>query len=287
MTAFDPDSDIDFDQAKDVLRLFSEKTLKPSAIEIFIHTMMNVFGKEIPTGDGEISDWIINIAAMSPGKSPIETKWAFQHEVRKFEKVLDLASNPHELLSAVHELYPDGQWKKGVSLSKVTRYLMEKAGIHQPLEMPPDPHHLRAVQAIARCFEILKDSPFNLIKRAREGDRSALLGLVKIDKLFLHDSCTRSVITEAERCQDSAFLKQLAGAIRYKPRGGPRVVFRCLLYIFFELEIELPKYSEFQGWLDPEGKIFRGIYAFEKFVRDCRKEFNSLKERDSDTNLVT
>jgi hypothetical protein len=46
--------------------------------------------------------------------------------------------------------------------------------------------------------------------------------------------------------------------------------------VLFQLEIELPKYADFQKWFDPEGEIFPGDYAFEKFVQRCRNEFERL-----------
>src|SRR5262249_5957781 len=158
-----------------------------------------------------------------------------------------------ELLSAVHSLYPDGQWKQGVSLSKLTRYLMDQAAIHLPVEIPPASHHLRTIRAIARCFDILKDSPTNLIESARNGDRNVVLGLVKVDTLFLHDSCTRGVVTEAQRRENHEFLKQLSAALRYKPKARKKVICRCVLYMLFASGYELPKYSELQRWFDPNG----------------------------------
>ena len=70
-----------------------------------------------------------------------------------------------------------------------------------------------------------------------------------MEKLFLHDSCTRGVITEAERRRDREFLKQLSGAVRYEPKAKKKVVCRCVLYMLFALGYEFPKYDELQRWI--------------------------------------
>jgi hypothetical protein len=272
------DPNFDSDQVKNVFRLFCGEELKPlaarDAMTIAIYGMAQACAKDIPiAADGELSEWVMGIGKASPA---IETE-SLDELARKCLNAVYRISNQKELLSAVYTLYPNDEWKIGVDVSKVRNYFLEQSGIELAADITA-PHLLRVVRVIARCFEILKASPFTLIERARAGHRDdAVLDLVKIDKLFLHDSCTRRVISEAERQEDHLFLQQLSRAVRYPPRSGSKIVVRCLLYILFQLEIELPKYSDFQGWFDAEGKIFPGEYAFEKFVQRCRSEFERLK----------
>ncbi len=64
----------------------------------------------------------------------------------------------------------------------------------------------RASRAVAMCMSLYKENPLLLIERARGGDREAVLKLIKIDKLFLTDSCTGHVIRRAELQNDRTFL---------------------------------------------------------------------------------
>jgi hypothetical protein len=51
---------------------------------------------------------------------------------------------------------------------------------------------------------------------------------------------------------------------------------RLVLYSFLGLGIKLPNIAKLQLLLDPEGKDFGGIYAFERFVQRCRREYEAL-----------
>jgi hypothetical protein len=120
--------------------------------------------------------------------------------------------------------------------------------------------------------------PLSLIAQAREGDRRAVLDLVKVDKLFLHDRCTARVIRDAELQNDRAFLGQLARALAYKPKLGWRRACQLYLQMLFALGTQLPALPVFQLRLDPEGKRFRSFAAFEKFFERCRAEFHQFQE---------
>src|SRR5207253_10762238 len=61
---------------------------------------------------------------------------------------------------------------------------------------------IRATQTAARCVLWHRTSPLGLIESARRGDRRAVLDLVKIDKLFLVDACTRDVLRAAAMAHD-------------------------------------------------------------------------------------
>jgi hypothetical protein len=140
----------------------------------------------------------------------------------------------------------------------------------------------RAGRAVALCLVLYKEHPLSPIARARAGDQRAVLNLIKIDKLFLSDSCTTQVLRQAELGCDRKFLSQLAKALTYKPKTGWRTVCRLYLYFLFILEPRFPTLPILQLRLDPEETRFRSFPAFEKFVERCRKEFGRLQATLSD-----
>ena len=226
---FEFDVDMNPRQIKDFLRLIGEGKLTSYSTTALVPIFMQIFGKEIPVpvADGELSEWVERVRTMLPSKTDSSTRRNIQTD---FEKFLEEAVKPEGLMSVVHELYPEETWKKGVSLARVTDHLLQKLEIELPVQVPPPAQQVRAIQVLARCFSILKQSAFELIDQARNGDKNAVLSLVRMDKLFLHDSCTRAVITAAERSVDTTFLNQLSGAIRRGRRKIQRSQF--VLYCF-------------------------------------------------------
>jgi hypothetical protein len=169
--------------------------------------------------------------------------------------------------------------RSGDLLCEDTRRLAENAGIHLNISIPPPPERVRAVEVTIRCFQVLKKSPLAVIERARNGDRNAVLELVKMDRMFLHDSSTRDVITEAERRQDQRFLSQLSAAMRYQTPKLQKERFVCwsLLFLIFASGSEIPKHRDLQEWVDPNGAVFETPEAMDKFVQNCRKSFDHLE----------
>ena len=137
---------------------------------------------------------------------------------------------------------------------------------------------MRAVRAGTLCWVCYKMHPLSLIARARKGDRRAVLDLVKVDKLFLHDRCTAQVIRDAELRNDRAFLGQLARALAYKPKLGWRRACQLHLQMLFALDAQLPALPGLHLRLDPEGTKFGSFGAFEKFFERCRGEFQRLQQ---------
>ena len=149
------------------------------------------------------------------------------------------------------------------------------AGVPALLGLLP---RMRAVRAGVLCLICYKTHPLSVIARAREGDRRAVLDLVKVDKLFLHDRCTVQVIREAELGNDRAFLGQLARALAYKPKLGWRRGCQLYLQVLFALGTQLPSLPVLHLRLDPEGKRFGSFGAFERFFERCRADFQRLQE---------
>lgn len=135
----------------------------------------------------------------------------------------------------------------------------------------------RASRAAALCMAIYREHPRALIERARGGDREAVLKLVKLDKLFLTDSCTAQVIRRAELRNDRYFLGQLASALKYKPKTNWRVGCRMYIYLLCILGAEMPSVTALWHRVDPDGKHFASFEAFERFVQRARKEFQLIQ----------
>lgn len=135
----------------------------------------------------------------------------------------------------------------------------------------------RACLATGRCLILHKSHPSVLIDRARQGDKRAVLDLIKVDKLFLSDSCSAPVIRQAEFRNDRPFLKQLAKAIAYKPRLGWKKGCRLYLYMIFAVTPQLPALPILHLRVDPEGTRFKTSAAFERFVERCREDFDRIQ----------
>jgi hypothetical protein len=135
----------------------------------------------------------------------------------------------------------------------------------------------RASRVAALCMVLYKKNPLSLIEQAQEGNREAVLKLIKLDKLFLTDSCTAQVIRRAELQNDRIFLGQLARAVTYKPKTNWRQGCRLYIYMFCMLRVEMPSLTALWHRVDPDGKHFASIDAFEKFVERSRKEFDRIQ----------
>jgi hypothetical protein len=135
----------------------------------------------------------------------------------------------------------------------------------------------RASRVGALCMVLYKKNPLSLIDQARRGNREAVLKLIKLDKLFLTDSCTAQVIRRAELQNDRIFLGQLARAVTYKPKTNWRQGCRLYIYMFCMLGVEMPSSTTLLHRVDPDGKHFASSGAFERFVERTRKEFDRIQ----------
>ena len=140
---------------------------------------------------------------------------------------------------------------------------------------------IRAMRVAFLCMVLHKTHPLSLISRARTGDRRAVLDLVKMDKLFAIDSCTRSAIRNATLRTDKSFLDQLARSLRTRPKAGAKKVCRLYLYMIWSVKAKVPTLPVLQLLLDPNGTKFRTFTAFERFVERCYKDFLTIQEAAS------
>jgi hypothetical protein len=139
----------------------------------------------------------------------------------------------------------------------------------------------RATRAAALCLILYKADSTVLINQARNGDVQAVLNLIRVDRLFLTDSCSTKVIRQAEFQNDRAFFKKLATAVKYKPRLGWKKGCRLYLYILFAMAAPLPPLVNLQLRVDPDGTRFRSFPAFERFVQRCGKDFENFQANSS------
>jgi hypothetical protein len=104
-----------------------------------------------------------------------------------------------------------------------------------------------------------------------------VLDLIKVDKLFLTDSCAANVVRQAEFQNDRPFLKRLVRAVTYKPQLGWKKGCRLYLYALFAMGVPLPSLALLQIRVDPQGMRFKTSPAFEKFVERCREDFDKIQ----------
>jgi hypothetical protein len=248
---------------------------------------------------GEISHWIRGLYRTwigGPRKMPLRGPENVQSEMLK-ESVAILADPRQEeetrLASLIDSIPPEDLRRLAETLKKgdIPALNAARAKIAERImprilrEMSPERipplltlvARMRAARAAGLCYILHKEHPLVLIKGARDGARRAVLDLVKIDKLFLHDRCTAKVIREAELQNDQRFLRQLGKAIAYKPKIGWRRAWRLQLFLFFALGVKLPALPILQLRVDPDGKRFSTFASFKKFAERCRADFNRIQ----------
>ena len=147
----------------------------------------------------------------------------------------------------------------------------------------------RAMRASLFCLALHNQHPLVLIKRAVKGDREAVLKLVKADKLFLQDSCCAATIRKAELQGDRGFEKQLAKALECQPTVRRREILQFYFQILFLLEgraVQLPTLNELWITLDPFGREYESLSAFERDFQRRRQDFARMFREADEEVLV-
>ncbi len=137
----------------------------------------------------------------------------------------------------------------------------------------------RALRATLVCAVLQRVHPLTLIARALKGEQEAVLNLVRADKLFLSDRCTQNIIRDAGLHNDQPFLGRLASAQKSQPRLGRKDLIHIYFNLLFILELagqQLPTIDELQRLLDPEGREFGGLYAFERDLQRQRELWTQM-----------
>jgi hypothetical protein len=130
----------------------------------------------------------------------------------------------------------------------------------------------RAAQTVYRCIARYRVSPIELIDRASNGDRKAVLDLIKVDKLFLFDSCTQDTLQKGLLSGDKLFNDQVARAQLFKPKFSRRQACEIYMLLLAAARVPLPPLHKLKTILDPSGESFPGLYDFEKCFERRQKE---------------
>jgi hypothetical protein len=240
--------------------------------------------QEIPL-QGDLSDWIERLEKLpfsvfsgsSSGWRDVRGLWHCCQLLRRLREpngAKEVIYQAQKLLSteAQNELEESCRNRDFAGLNLRCQKILERAGSNWRFNSLEFLEMFRALQVGFRCLALYKANPIYLIERARQGDQDAALDLIRLDKLFLTDACTREVLRRAVLEQDCRFSERLSVAIGYKAEFTRRHAFQVYFYGLFALGIELPKIFELQTTLDPEGIEFPGDFAFERYLERRRKD---------------
>lgn len=250
--------------------------------------------------EGEISNWIEQLCETSnqvgnPGTPDTTSKTVERDVLRGLFAPFADQRNPDEqqivgLLSGISleeaERLASALYSNDVkSIEAARSAILGKLGKQITTELTPSRLSAlgsivgksRAGRAEALCLVLYKTHATVLIDRARHGDVQAVLDLIKVDRLFLTDSCTAKVIRDALFQNDQPFFNQLARAITYKRQLGWKKGCRLYLYVLFAMAVPLPPLVTIHLRVDPQGTRFRTFAAFEKFVERCREDFGRIQ----------
>jgi hypothetical protein len=230
--------------------------------------------------EGELSEAVSNLSKVQAGGAIIGTRDGIAQFITNIFTQIEAVKDP-KLIEQIHRKVrelPDEQQHKLLADAKANspesaRTLAAFAG-H---DFPDFTEFVRPLRAAMWCMFLYGSDPRVLIERARTGDRGAAFDLVRIDKAFLHDPCTTDIFKGAERDNDSRFFAQLKTALRYKPSATEKQFCQLVIYLLLSLGHELPDTNILQSFLDPDGTIFPGVYAFQKYVQRTRIEFETIE----------
>jgi hypothetical protein len=231
---------------------------------------------------GELSEAVSNLSKVQVGGARLGTREGLDQFVANVSKQMEAVKDPkvrEEIHRKIREL-PAEQRQKLIADIKANspesaRTLAGFAGY----DFPDFTVFVRPMRAGLWCMFLCGSDPRVLIERARAGDRGAALDLVRIDKAFLHDACTTDVFKSAERDNDSRYRAQLETALKYKPSATEKQFCQLVIYLLLSLGHQLPDTRTLQSFMDPDGRIFPGIYAFQKYVQRTRIDFEAIETR--------
>jgi hypothetical protein len=270
-------------------------------------------GRPLPPIEGNLSSWICQLHGLvqnpetnqyRPPKPdsrivPNLATWIEQIASPKLDmrKTQNAAARVNKTRRAIEELallYGKNQREFNSQFSRLARDAMGAWGVPDGLPAISQMSSLegalkmsRATYALAVCLGIYEEHPVSLITRASKGDRQAALDLVKVDNLFLHDRCTEKVIREAELRNDRLFMEQLTRAQTYQPNLRGRTVHHLYFYLVFMLEdlgTQLPTEQELWRILDPHGREYTSLSAFERDFQRRREAFTRMLS-DADSQI--
>jgi hypothetical protein len=255
----------------------------------------------VPEGPGDISLWVCQLSGLGgvrlngqnieTNQSHIEAEAALEAlgPVASPEKIGEkfAATNTLKASPYYQGMMAAASGEDFAAFDTAFTELAKRAGnLWAPGFEPPFPVSFdtavqmnRAVRVIGVCTVLQRVHPLTLIARGLKGDREAVLDLVKADKLFLMDRCTQNVIRDAGLRNDQQFMERLASAQKYQPRLHRRDLIHIYFSLLFLLEWvgqQLPRIDKLQRLVDPEGREFGGVYAFERDLHRQRELWTKM-----------
>ena len=291
-------------------RTDSESKLVPSSftaervIRGFVADTLNFLRgrRKWPEVDGDLSDWVRRMHGLETG-NPNEDLGDI--DFRQVLSSLDslcaaLQGIPHdsELRRQLEDLRKkekprileaqqnDDKQALDVVLSKAIPRMMQVAGLPESFSRKIGVvsyagfvRLLRATRAMLVSMSLFHEHPLSLIARAFRGDRRATLDLIQVDHMFLNDRCCKETIRKAALQDDADFMAQVQRALKYKRRVHRRELLHFYLFnlfLFEQLGIALPPINELWQRLDPFGREYKTLQAFEKDVQRRRDDFEQI-----------
>ena len=269
--------------------VFTSKWFANQFIDVltgFISAEMDL--EHSPLKSIEISEWIQRLKKLELG---IDTSsWQGLrglYQIAEFLRRMDDPSFSNPLLSQA-ELIGLPQALDGIKknlessefgeVNRLCNAVLKNAGAKGTFDVVALLAITRAAQTAYRCIARYRVSPMVLIEQSRSGERQAVLDLVKIDKLFLFDSCTQSVLQRGLLSGNMYFNGQLARAQGFKPQFGRRAACELYLYMLLGHRMELPSISKLRTLIDPDGTTFPRTYDFEKCYERRKREVSETSE---------
>ena len=300
-------------------KLVGSERQRSRAVRSFLAGSLRFLRREVPiqsTGKGNLSAWILTFHGISQDEKSSNKFTIRQYDEKAFErlvewmgkvvspeldpKMIERAKAKSEELSedTVHSLrqIPKEDVRNALDtiLPEKAAQLLDVWGFPRELYQVRDisvgtvRQTLRAFRALAVSLQVHKTHVLTLIARASKGQRRAVLDLVKVDRMFLHDPCTEGVITQAEMLNDHNFLDQLTRAQEYPFKPKLRALHHLYLQLLFMIEqfgAPLPKTKhELLNILDPRTKEYKSLEAFERDFQRQREDFWQMLA-DAETEL--
>ena len=256
--------------------------------EFFIEMLTLLMSEDVnlgrfPMTEIEISEWIKRIERLEIGGIDFSS-WKGLHGIYKLAEVLRQLRDDSSFLNAIQRqlveiLPPEALDRIKHNLEKsafdevnrLCNEALKKAGAQGTFDMVGLLAIIRAVQTAYRCLARYRVSPIRLIEQARQGDRAAVLALIKLDNLFCQDGCTKSVLQKGLLSSDKAFNDQVARAQLFKPSFNRRDACEIYMLLLAGLGVKLPPMFKLKSIVDPDATTFPGDYAFEKCFERLKK----------------
>lgn len=258
--------------------------------------------RPLPRSEGQLSDWIFALHGLTEkgqqkvpqtdvGTANVELVDWLHHafgaavDPRRFKETIlqseKLRDNETVRLADAYRSGDRGRFNREfdrvvTSLSNVWGVPHE---ISEVLDFSVDNNAplLRASRATLICLIVYDVHPINLIALASRGSQEAVLKLIKVDKLFLCDGRTQTVIRDAAFQNDQEFIKRMARAQNYEPKLSARSARHAYFLVLFFAEyfgLALPTLHELHRLLDPHGRQYDTLQAFERDFQRRRILFN-------------